>query len=63
MDEILGDLNGLRAELTELRSEVAAVKRMIQKLPTRAQFAFIQGGFVLAIFAAAFALLRLAPPH
>ena len=63
VDEIRAELKAMRAEMTMLRLDVARIEGRLQNIPTTFQFVYMQGGFVLAIFAAAFALLRYAPLH
>lgn len=53
----------MHAELTALRLEVAEIRGRLQNIPTIFQLIYMQGGLIVAIFAAAFALLRFAPPH
>lgn len=60
VDEIRKELQAIRHELAEMRGEM---RGRFANLPTTFQLIYMQGGFVLAIFAAAFALLRFAPPH
>ena len=54
------ELLAIRIELAEMRAEM---RGRLSNIPTTFQLIYMQGGFVLAIFAAAFALLRFAPPH
>jgi|tagenome__1003787_1003787.scaffolds.fasta_scaffold19601872_2 hypothetical protein len=61
--DIRAELKAIRAELTSLRLDVAEIKGRLTNIPTTFQFVYMQAGFVLAIFAAAFALLRFAAPH
>ena len=60
VDEIRKDLQGIRLDL-------ARIEGKISNLPTTFQLVFMQAGFVLAAFTAAFglsfALLRLASSH
>jgi uncharacterized coiled-coil protein SlyX len=67
LDEIRAELKAVRADLTGLRVEVAELRAEMRgrltNIPTTFQLVYMQGAFVLAIFAAAFALLRFAPPH
>jgi uncharacterized coiled-coil protein SlyX len=54
------DMTGLRLDLTEMRAEM---RGRLTNIPTTFQLIYMQSAFVAAIFAAAFALLKLAPPH
>ena len=53
----------IRKELQAIRVDLARIEGRLQNIPTTFQLIYMQGGFVLAIFVAAFALLRYAPPH
>ena len=53
----------IRQQLQAVRLDLAEIKRMVWKLPTTRQWIMIQVALIAAIFAAAFALLRYAPPH
>ena len=53
----------IRKELQSIRVDLARIEGRLQNIPTTFQLIYMQGGFVLVIFAAAFALLRYAPPH
>ena len=50
----------LRAEMGQLRVDVAEIKGAMRNLPTTFHMIFMQSAFVLAVFAAAFVLLRMA---
>ncbi len=50
----------LRPEMGQLRVDVAEIKDAMRNLPTTFHMIFMQSAFVLAVFAAAFALLRMA---
>ena len=67
VDEIRAELKTIRADMASIRQELAEMRGEMRgrfaNLPTTFQLIYMQGGFVLAIFAAAFALLRYAPPH
>ena len=67
VDEIRAELKAIRADMASIRQELAEMRGEMRgrfaNLPTTFQLIYMQGGFVLAIFAAAFALLRYAPPH
>ena len=56
-------IEGIRKELQAIRVDLARIEGRLANIPTTFQFVYMQGGFVLAIFAAAFALLRFAAPH
>ena len=49
-----------RSEMSELRVDVAEIKGAMRNLPTTFHMIFMQSAFVLAVFAAAFVLLRMA---
>jgi hypothetical protein len=53
----------IKKELQAVRLDLAEIKGRLSNIPTGAHLVFMQGGLILAIFAAAFALLRYAPPH
>ncbi len=57
----------MRKDLQAIRLEIARIDGKISNLPTTFQLVFMQAGFILAVFVAAFglsfALLRFAPPH
>jgi hypothetical protein len=57
---IRGELTALRIELGEMRGEM---RGRFANLPTTFQLVFMQSGFILAAFAAAFGLLKLAGLH
>ena len=54
------EINELRAEMGQLRVDVAEIKGAMRNLPTTFHMVFMQSAFVLAVFAAAFVLLRMA---
>ena len=54
------EMGGLRAEMGQLRVDVAEIKGAMRNLPTTFHMIFMQSAFVLAVFAAAFVLLRMA---
>jgi hypothetical protein len=53
----------IRKELQAIRLDLAEIKGKLSNVPTTFQLVFMQSGLILAVFAAAFALLRFAPPH
>ena len=57
----------IRKELQAIRLDIARVDGKLSNLPTTFQLVFMQAGFILAAFAAAFglslALLKLTAPH
>jgi hypothetical protein len=53
----------LASVVDAIRLDLAEIKGKLSNMPTTFQLVYMQGGFVLAIFAAAFTLLRYAPPH
>jgi len=67
VDEIRAELKATRADMAAMHQELAEMRGEMRgrfsNLPTTFHLFYMQGGFVLAIFAAAFALLRYAPPH
>jgi len=63
VDEIRTELKAIRADMAAIRQELAEMRGRLSNLPTTFQLIYMQSGFVLAIFAAAFALLRYPPPH
>ena len=58
--ELRGEMGQLRREMGELRVDVAEIKGAMRNLPTTFHMVFMQSAFVLAVFAAAFVLLRMA---
>lgn len=62
--EMQQELQAIRVELAEIKGEI---RGKLSNLPTTFQLIFMQAGFILAAFAAAFglafALLKLASPH
>lgn len=62
--EIQRELQAIHVELAEIKGEI---RGKLANLPTTFQLVFMQAGFILAAFAAAFglsfALLQLAAPH
>ena len=54
------EMGQLRREMGELRVDVAEIKGAMRNLPTTFHMIFMQSAFVLAVFAAAFVLLRMA---
>ncbi len=61
--EIRIELKAIRGELAALRVDVAEMKGRLTNIPTTFQLIYMQTAFVLAIFAAAFTLLRFGAPH
>ena len=57
MAELRADL---KADIAALRTDIAGVAGRVGNLPSAAQLLFMQIGIILAIFAGAFGLLRLA---
>ena len=53
----------IRRELREIRLDLAEIWGKLSNVPTTFQLVFMQSGLILAIFVAALAVLRLAPPH
>ena len=60
MGQLRGEMGQLRREMGELRVDVAEIKGAMRNLPTTFHMIFMQSAFVLAVFAAAFVLLRMA---
>src|SRR5438309_2160316 len=60
VSELRAEMGGLRTEMGELRVDVAEIKGAMRNLPTTFHMVFMQSAFVLAVFAAAFTLLRVA---
>jgi len=60
IEEIRAELKAIRTEISALRLDVAEMKGRLANIPTTFQLFYMQGGLILAIFAAAFGLLRLA---
>jgi hypothetical protein len=56
IDEIRKDLQAVRLDLTEIKGKISNV-------PTTFQLVFMQAALMLAIFAGAFGLLKIASPH
>jgi len=54
------EISELRGEMGQLRVDVAEIKGAMRNLPTTFHMIFMQSAFVLAVFAAAFVLLRMA---
>jgi ABC-type phosphate transport system auxiliary subunit len=61
--EIKTDLKAIRTDLTRLLLDLAEMKGKLSNVPTTFQLVFMQAGLILAIFAGAFGLLKLASPH
>jgi hypothetical protein len=53
----------IRKELQAIRIDLARLDGKLSNVPTSFQLLFMQAGLILAIFAAAFGLLKLAAPH
>jgi len=53
----------IRRELQEIRLDLREIKGKLSNVPTTFQLVFMQSGLILAIFVAALALLRFAPPR
>jgi hypothetical protein len=60
ISELRTEMGQLRAEVGGLRVDVAEIKGAMRNLPTTFHMVFMQSAFVLAVFAAAFVLLRMA---
>lgn len=60
-------VDDMRKDIQAMRLDVARIEGKISNLPTTFQLVFMQAGFILAAFAAAFGLslglLRFASPH
>jgi hypothetical protein len=53
----------IRKELQAIRVDLARMDGKLSNVPTSFQLLYMQAGLILAIFAAAFGLLKLAAPH
>jgi len=56
-------LTRIETAVDAIRLDLAEIKGKLSNLPTTFQLLYMQAGLILAIFAAAFGLLRLAAPH
>jgi hypothetical protein len=56
-------LTRIETAVDGIRLDLAEIKGKLSNLPTTFQLLYMQAGLILAIFAAAFGLLRLAAPH
>jgi hypothetical protein len=61
--EIRSDLKNILRDIQRVSLDVAEIKGKVSNVPTTFQLIYMQIGFILAIFAASFALLKLALPH
>jgi hypothetical protein len=53
----------IRADVKAIRLDLAEIKGKLSNVPTTFQLVFMQAALILAIFAGAFGLLKLASPH
>ena len=56
-------IDDIRADPRAIRLDLAEIKGKLSNMPTTFQLVFMQAALVLAIFAGAFGLLKLASPH
>jgi hypothetical protein len=67
LDRLEAAVDEIRKDVQAVRLDLARLDGKISNLPTTFQLVFMQAGFILAAFAAAFglsfALLKLASPH
>jgi hypothetical protein len=56
-------IDAIRADVRAIRLDLAEIKGKLSNVPTTFQLVFMQAALILAIFAGAFGLLKLAAPH
>jgi hypothetical protein len=61
--EIRSDLKNILRDIQRVSLDVAEIKGKLSNIPTTFQLIYMQIGFILAVFAASFALFKLVVPH